>query len=66
VSRRDGRLLGTDTTPVQLDIQQIARHALAAVVLDDLGRARLELHRLVRRGRRTRTIGWGRYASPHP
>jgi hypothetical protein len=66
VFRRDGRLLGTVTTPVQLDIQQIARHALAAVVLDDLGRARLELHRLVRRGRRTRTIGWGRYASPHP
>jgi hypothetical protein len=50
VFRRNGRLLGTVRAPVHLEIQHIAAHALVALVRDDLGRARLELHHLVRPG----------------
>jgi hypothetical protein len=48
VFRTDGRLLGTVTTPVDLEIQQIGAHAVVGIVRDDLGRARVEVHPLVR------------------
>lgn len=48
VFRTDGRLLGTVVTPVDLTIQQVGDEHLVGIVRDDLDRARVEIHRLVR------------------